>query len=146
MASVVNINGKTILLPDGGGPVSIRNGVLYVNGKKWEEQGNKTDASGIMKIVITGDLLSLTCDRAVELTGGVGGDVHAVGNVVVHCDVNGNVDANGTVECKNVGGNVHSNGAVRCGDVTGNVDSNGRVECGNVGGSIDANGPVTHRK
>lgn len=66
---------------------------------------------------------------------------------ILHVSVTGdlhNLDAGGSVDCKNVTGNVDAGGSVHAGDVGGNVDAGGSVHCGKVGGDIDAGGSVRH--
>ena len=111
MKSVICINGKTYV----GNSVSVNNNVVYIDGKKIED--STPDVKGILRVEITGDLVSVTSDAPVSVSGSVKGDVVA----------------DGPVTCGNVFGNVKADGPVNCGNVTGNVKADGPVNCGNVG-------------
>lgn len=143
MATTININGRRIVLPDGAGSISVTNGVLFVDGREWlDEAGQKHDEGKILKIELTGDLVALTCDRSVTVSGGVGGDVKAGGSVTVGNDVNGNVEATGSVSCRAVGGSVDAQGSVNCGTVGKDLKAGGSVTCGSVGGNVKAGGSI----
>ena len=119
----INVNGRTITVPDGC-LLSIINGIVLVDGKPWD--GEKL--TGIVKIDVTGTLLNLSSDQSVE----------------VHGDVQGDLNAKGSVSCNNVGGSVDSGGSCSCDDVQGNVKAGGSVNCDDVGGSVNAGGSVRH--
>ncbi len=121
----ITINGKTINIPSGS--ICITNGEVYVNGQRYTDN---TDDKQI-NIVIEGNCESLKVDHClqVEVKGDVHGMVDAGGAVIVHGNVQKDVDAGGSVTC---------------GDVGGDVDAGGSVKCGRVNGDIDAGGTVTH--
>jgi len=58
-------------------------------------------------------------------------------------EVQGNVDAGGTVNCDEVQGDVHAGGNVNCDDVQGHVQAGGNVACDDVQGNVHAGGNVT---
>ena len=57
-------------------------------------------------------------------------------------EVQGNVNAGGTVNCDEVQGNVQAAGNVNCDDVQGNVRAGGNVTCDDVQGDVQAGGNV----
>ncbi len=60
------------------------------------------------------------------------------------CDeVQGNVEAGGSVNCDEVQGNVYAGGNVNCDEVQGNVQAGGNVTCDDVQGGVAAGGSVT---
>lgn len=123
----INVNGKTVNVPDGC-TISVINGTVYVNGKAWEDQGEKL--VGRVTLDITGTPLEIKVEH---------GDVN-----IAH-SVGGNVDAGGSVTVGGmVGGSVDAGGSVTCGDVHGDVDAGGSVKCGKVSGDVDAGGSVRH--
>lgn len=106
--NIININGKLISVT--GSDISIINDKVYVGGKLVEE-----GLSGSVEISFTGDLASLKVD----------------GSATVNGNVQGFVDAGGSVNCE---------------DVEKSVDAGGSVNCGTVGGSVDAGGSVSMRR
>lgn len=104
----VSVNGVTINVPDGAS-VSIINGDVVIDGKPYK---------GMEKV---------KPEESIFIEGDFYGNIQTSRSVEVKGNVSGNVDANGSVTCKNV---------------TGNVDANGSVTCGNVGGDVDAGGSV----
>ena len=123
-SSTVIVNGKTYTVS--GNNISVKNGNVYVDGKLISE--NK--GSEVVKIEWKGPLASLKSDVSVSVDG----------------DIHGNVDAGGSVNCKDVGKDVNAGGSITCANVNGNVDAGGSVTCANVSGSIDAGGSVITRK
>ena len=102
MGTIV-INGiKTIV--DRCCSVIVDNNIISINGKKICGCEGK-------EVTIEGDVGSLKC----------------TGNVKVHGNVTGNIDAGGSVQCNNVGGEVDSGGSVRCSKVGGSIDAGGSV-------------------
>ena len=101
---MVVINRKTYA----GNSVVVQNDVVIIDGVV---QGNGETLTGIVKIVVTGDLVSLHTDRSVSISG----------------DVNGDVQAGGSVSCKNIAGNTSSGGSVRCGQIGGSIMAGGSV-------------------
>lgn len=122
------INGVTIDVPPGSN-VNCINGVVYVNGSPYD--GGDGKASGIVKIEIQGDPADIRTDY---------------GDIEVHGNVHGKVDAGGSVTCGDVSGDVDAGGSARCGNVQGSVDAGGSVTCENVGGDVDAGGSIKMRR
>ncbi len=147
MTNSVTIGGRRIELPPGGGSVTVIDDEIFVDGKPWRDvSGDPAETGRVLRIELTGDLISLQCDRPISITGGVGGDVKCPrGNVTVGHDVNGHVDAGGNATVGGaVGGPVDAGGNVTCGNVSGGVDAGGNVRCGSVSGDVDAGGSVRH--
>lgn len=119
----VTVNGKSYNVPNGAS-INVVNNTLYVNGEKYEGQGYEDKK---FEITVTGGLANLKVER---------------GDVTVHGNVEGTVDAGGSVTCQDVAGKVDAGGSVTCGDVGGDVDAGGSVRCGNVGGDVDAGGSI----
>jgi len=113
--SSITINGKTYT---GKNSISIINGEVIIDGMP--QSGERL--TGVVRVEITGDPLSVTTDSP----------------VVVKGDVKGDVKADGPVTCGEVGGNVEADGPVTCGSVRGYVEANGPCTCGNVGGNVTA--------
>ncbi len=120
----IQINGKTINVPDGCSIVVDGNNV-YSNGKlvNCELASNMN-----IEIIVNGPVESVKTDR---------------GNIKVNGDAS-RVEAGGSVTCGSVKGDVDAGGSVTCVSVGGDVDAGGSVNCGPVGGSIDAGGSVNH--
>lgn len=116
----INVNGKIYK----GNNISITNGHVIIDGK--EQDGEKL--SGVVKVIVEGDIENVKSDESIEVKG----------------NVKGNVDAGGSVQCENVGGDVDAGGSINAGDIEGDVDAGGSVNCGKVGGDIDAGGSVVH--
>ena len=112
----VNINGRTINVPDGAS-VSIINNRVIVDGVEWSEQGE--DLQGVVRVEITGYVENLRTDAS----------------VTVHGNVNGDVDAGGAVKCGKVAGNVRAGGSVKCDDVGLSVNAGGSVKARTIGGT-----------
>ena len=122
--TTVKINGVSIDVPSGS-TVNCVNGVVLIDGLPYSGNGQVT---GVVKVEITGSPLNVYTDH---------------GDIEVHGNVQGNVDAGGSVNCQNIAGNVDSGGSIHSsGDIQGSVDAGGSVNCGQVGGSIDAGGSV----
>lgn len=119
---MIRLNGKDFA----GRSITVINGRVIIDGNKLSGE----DTTKSIKIEIHGDLASIRVDR---------------GDVEVHGNVAGNVDAGGSIQCKDVEGNVDAGGSIQCGDVKGDVDAGGSINCGNVGGSVDAGGSVMHQ-
>lgn len=108
-----SVNGKTISIPSGSS-VSIENGTVYVNGKKYVENGLEDKEVVHLTINVEGDVKRVDADCDVVINGSVKGNV----NSGMSIDVDGNVD-----------GDVRSGMSV---DITGN--QTGSV---NAGMSVD---------
>lgn len=108
-------------------------------------QGHKLlthlDAVKDMTVTIEGDVADVECYFNLNC-GDVEGNVNASGSVTCG-DVEGHVSANGSVYCGDVEGNVTAGGNATCGDVEGSVNAGGAVQCGDVDGDIKAGGNVS---
>ena len=125
----VTVNGKVIKLPHGKA-ISVINGVLHVDGKAYTGKPDPNQPC-LIKIEWEGPIADLE----------VRGD-----NVEVNCgNVDGNVEAEGSVKAKNIQGNVNASGSVTCDSVAQSVQAMGSVQCGTVGGAVSAMGSVQHR-
>ena len=65
------------------------------------------------------------------------------GNADVEGDINGSVDAGGSVSCQNVNGSADAGGAINCEEIYGSVDAGGAINCEEIYGSVDAGGSVS---
>lgn len=108
----VTINGQTF---ESEGPITVINGRVTVGGKQLAELKET-----IIRIEVEGDLSSLKTDASVTVKGNVQGDV----------------DAGGSVTAGDVGGDVDAGGSVNCGDVKGDVDAGGSINCRTVSGGV----------
>lgn len=120
MSTTVRINGKTYTSSSSN--ISIINGKVTIDGVAQDGE----PLSGVVKLELTGDLASLKTDASVTMSGNVQGDVDAGGSVACG-NVGKDVDAGGSVNCDNIGGNVDAGGSVNCGKVSGDVDAGGSV-------------------
>lgn len=102
--NTIIING--VKIQTDGKSISIQGDKVFVDGKVV-----KDGLSGIVKVEFKGDLASLQSDSS----------------VVVHGNVQGDVDAGGSIECGDVGGSVDAGGSVRSSKVGGNIDAGGSV-------------------
>lgn len=100
----ITINGRTISVS--GSNIVVTNNTVIVDGKVVSE-----GLSGIVRIEWAGPLASLDCGASVNVAG----------------DVQGTVDAGGSVTCRSVGGDVDAGGSVNCGAVAGKVRAGGSV-------------------
>lgn len=120
--SRITINGKTYNFA--GGSISVHNNVVKINGRTVGDGDKATDP--VKVIVEAGEVVSVVCEGDVEAQ-----NIHEL-------------DAGGSVTCKDVTGNISCGGSVHAGNVGGDVDCGGSVQCGRVEGSIDAGGSVHH--
>lgn len=100
--ATVEINGKKY----SGRDITIVNDKVYIDGKLEQES-----LTGILSVRVTGDLASLSSDSSVTVQG----------------NVDGNVQAGGSINCENVSGSVRAGGSVNCGNVDGEVICGGSV-------------------
>ncbi len=80
----------------------------------------------------------LNPDAVIHLSDVEASEVHILGNVVVHGNVEGNVKAGVEVKCEAVSGNVHAGADVNCDGIAGNVTAGCDVNCDEVGGKVTA--------
>lgn len=105
---MIKINNKIFSL---GKNISISNGVVYVDGKKIEQNEKK------INIVVNGSInkIEADCCEKIEVKGNCEKVVSTNGDVTVGGNVLKNVQTtNGDVDCGNVGGNVKTtNGDIK---------------------------------
>lgn len=106
--NIVTINGKTYKVE---GKVSIVNGTIFVNGKKFQNYEESEKDEKVINIAIEGDVEKIDVDACDSIT--VSGSVKNIktmsGDVEIHGDVNGDVKTmSGDVDCGNVAGDVSS--------------------------------------
>ena len=101
----ITINGTTFEV-SGPANISVSGDQISVGGKVVS-----SGLSGIVTIRWEGPLARLSVDSSAE----------------IHGDVQGNVEAGGSVKCHSVGGNVSAGGSVHCGNVNGNLEAGGSV-------------------
>lgn len=122
--NVIIINGKRIV--SDGGDIDCVGGQILVDGKVVHEKEGY-----ILRIVIE----SMENESMENKTFPI--NVNSDKAVTVRGNVQGNVDAGGSVSCNNVIGNVKAGGSCSCDDVNGSVTAGGSVNCDNVGGKIN---------
>lgn len=88
----ITINGKTITCS--GNNVVIRNGKVIMDGNTIQKC-----SSGDIRVVIEGDVNNIDCDVSVTVRGNVDGDIDAGGSVTCG-NVSGDIDAGGSVKCR----------------------------------------------
>lgn len=98
----ISIDGRTFT----GNNISIIDGVVTVDSV--QQNGTLT---GQVQLKIEGTLDSLTTDASVNMKG----------------QINGNVEAGGSVKCDDIGGNVNAGGSVKCDNVSGSIQAGGSV-------------------
>lgn len=126
MSSKVTINGRTVNLPSGKN-VSIINNVIYINGKRWEDPENG-EFKQTVKIVVSGDLLSLDTDGEAEVQGNVMGDVDAGNGASIGGDVRGSVKAGNSLTVRgSVGGDARAGNSIHCGNIAGSAKAGGGI-------------------
>lgn len=125
----VNINGKQINVPRGSS-ISMINGVLYVDGKLYEDDGS-IEKKGLT-IIIQGDVGSVSMENSELSCENIKGNVD--GTMINAKNIEGNVRAGSYVECDNVNGDVTAGSYVECDDVHGNVRAGSYVECDYIEG------------
>lgn len=120
------INGKTY--PDGN--ISVINDVIYINGKKVDDNDSIFTEK---KIIITCETCgAISSQHSVDVKGNITGNVNARGSI--SCDrIDGSVDCGGSVNCDDIGGNVNAGGSVNCDDIKGSVKCGGSLRCGSYG-------------
>lgn len=116
----IRVNGKTYKVE--GNCIRISNDQVFVDGKKVD-----FDDQDIKRIVIEGNVGHLEVK---------GGDVEVKGNV------EGDINADGSVNCYNISKNVNCGGSVNCDEVRGDVKCGGSVNCDDVGGNVSCGGNV----
>lgn len=98
----VNVNGRTIAC----------SGNITINGKTIQEYDQECNNSNT-KIVIEGNVNTITCDRSMEVHGIVG-NIDCGGNCNIDGDVKGDISVGGSVVCGNVSGDIAAGGGIMC--------------------------------
>lgn len=98
-----------------------------------------------IEICYAGAALNIKSDFSVYVNGEVDGDIEAGGSVTCD-DVGGDIDSGGNVTCDDVKGNVRAGGSVTCDNVGGNVTAGANATCDNVSGNVSAGMHVEHGK
>jgi len=120
----ITINGKKY---KGGRNVSIVNDKVYINGQlQFDNKDNKEK----IEIHIEKDAILKNLE--------IDGD----NDVVIHGDVNGDVNIGGSLSCDNINGNAMSGGSLKCDDIKGNVNAGGSLKCDTIGGNVNAGGSI----
>ena len=107
----IRVNGKTVHVPNGAS-ISVRNGEISINGKKWEAG----DDVRIGDVVIDGNV----------------GEIRSEASVTVNGDVSGPVRAQGSVNANNISGDVTAGGSVNAHDISGKVSAGGSVNANKI--------------
>lgn len=97
--STYTFNGKTITIEGNYHDVSIINGVLYVDGKRYEK--DDSEKYEVVKVIVNGNVGKLDATD-VEIHGDVSGDVDGT-NISITGNVDGDIDGTNV----SVGGSVH---------------------------------------
>jgi len=107
------------------------NNTVIINGKRIEVQGNNVTVQG-NNVYVDGKLVEegLSGDVHIKFEGDLA-NLHTQGSATVNGNVNGDVDAGGSVQATNVNGDV---------------DAGGSVQYLIVGGDVDAGGSITMRR
>ena len=101
----INVNGVNIKVPNGAS-ISVENGVLYIDGKKYE--GEEVQDKEVVSVVIEGNV----------------GNVNCACDITVNGNINGDIRASRDVDVKNIIGNINAGRDVDVdGDVTGRVSA-----------------------
>jgi hypothetical protein len=102
----ITINGVTI---EGGRDIRVVGRSVLIDGQKIDIGSIE---GSTLRVVVEGDLASLTCDGSAEVTGGVQGSVSAGGSVKCG-DITGAVNAGGSVKGAAISGPVNAGGSVK---------------------------------
>lgn len=108
----VNVNGIEIDVPNGSS-VSVQNGTVYIDGKKYENEELKDKQ--VVNLIVNGNPKNVSASN-LEVNGTVKNSIDASGNVTVYGDMEASIDAMG---------NVTINGSH-----TGKIDAMGNVITG----------------
>lgn len=113
----MQINGRTINVPNNSSVTISNDNKVYINGKEYTE--NESDKVKEIKFIIEGQA-NITFQQNATILG----------------NVTGNIQSNGSVSCNDVKGDITSKGSVSCDDVGGNVSTKGSISCDDVGGNV----------
>lgn len=64
------------------------------------------------------------------------------GNANVEGNINGSVDAGGSIDCKEIYGSVDAGGSIDCQEINGCADAGGSIDCQEINGAVSAGGSV----
>ena len=96
--NTIIING--VKIQTSGSSISVNGNSIYVNGSLI-----MGDLKGTIDIKFEGDLASLQCQ----------------GTSTIHGNINGDVDVNGSLTCKDIVGDVNVGGSLKCGNISGDI-------------------------
>lgn len=116
--------------------------MIVVNGKVYD--GGSVSVIN-NTVIVDGVVVDGPAKQKVQIIIQPGGALNLVKSdldVFVSGNVNGNVEAVGSVTCSNVTGSVKAGGSVNCDDVDGDVSAGGSVNCDDVGGNVSARGSI----
>lgn len=89
----MQINGVMINVPSNAS-VSVINGQLYVNGKKYD--GEELENKQVVHVTLQGDIKDIDCVGSVTVNGSVNGSIECGGSVTVDGSVDGSIDCGGS--------------------------------------------------
>ena len=105
-----NINGKTYDIPSGN--ISIINGVVFVNGKKFNTDDAYTSEDRVINIQIEGNVENVNCNGNIEVKGNVG-EIDCGGSATIIGDIKGSVDCGGSCSIRGIHvGSIDAGGSV----------------------------------
>jgi hypothetical protein len=108
----VNINGRCISVQ--GNNISVINGKVFVDGKEYKEQPEKTEQI-ILKI--EGAVQQLNIDDSVSIEGDVTAE---------------HIRVNGSINCRNIKGSIEAKGSINCDDIEGKVKAGGSINADSI--------------
>lgn len=115
------INGKEYELP-GHASISVRDGVVYVDNKKYIDSATEFANDHVINIEVCGNVEQIASGSGNVIVHGNANFVQSSsGDIEVNADVRGNVQSSsGDITCENVGGDVRSiSGDINCGNIKG---------------------------
>lgn len=115
------INGKEYELPEHAS-ISVRNGVVYVDNKKYIDSATEFANDRVINIEICGNVEQIASGSGNVIVHGNANFVQSSsGDIEVNADVRGNVQSSsGDISCGNVGGDVKSiSGDISCLEISG---------------------------
>lgn len=106
--NTVIINGKRY--ESKGGSVVVSDDQVIIDGKNVTKLNNKSD---VIEIHGKENIMNITCDKSVTISGYIRGNVKAGGSV--NCDeIGGNAEAKGSINCDSIGGKATAGGSINC--------------------------------
>jgi cytoskeletal protein CcmA (bactofilin family) len=122
-----NIVAKNIV----GHNITVTNGSIIVDGRTIIVADNDEI------IEIHGNVDHVQSDRSVEVTGDVLGNIEASGSI--RCkNVSGYASADGSINCDDIGVSAKAGGSIKCDDIKGSAQAGGSIKCGKIFGDVSA--------